>query len=462
MRAVMNRRNFLAMLGTLAAPAVAQQQRRPPNVVMIYADDLGWGDLGCYGNPTIRTPNLDRLAAEGIRFTQFYSAAPLCSPSRAALLTGRYPVRSGINFVLFPDSRGGLPDSETTIADLLRGRGYATHITGKWHLGHLPQYLPTRHGFDSYFGIPYSNDMSLKTNRVYDEINKQTGRKRGPEVLERYRNLPGIPLIDDETVIETEPDQAQLTRRYTDASTAFIRKSAAANKPFFLYFAHTFPHVPLFASERFRGLSRRGLYGDAVEELDWSVGEIMKTLAELKLDENTLVMFSSDNGGAVSLGEHGGSNGALREGKATTWEGGYREPFIARWKGRIAPGRVSQEVASTLDILPTVVRLSGATPPKGTVLDGSDLAPLLWEGKGRPQPDFFYYHAGRLRGMRRGSWKLHITSGPQQPEKLELYQVESDIAERFDVADSHPEIVGQMREAMRRHQASFEPAPTQK
>lgn len=454
----MNRRHFLA---SLAAPAFAQT-RRPPNVVMIYADDLGSGDLSCYGNPTIRTPNLDRLASEGVRFTQFYSAASLCSPSRAALMTGRYPVRCGINFVLFPDSTGGLPESETTMAELLRGRGYATQIVGKWHLGHLPQYLPTRHGFDSYFGIPYSNDMSLRTNTVYEEINRQVGRKRSPAVLERYKNLPGIPLMRDEKVIETEPDQAELTPRYTAEANAFLRKSAASGKPFFLYFAHTFPHVPLAASKKFRGRSRRGLYGDAVEELDWSVGEVMKTLAELKLDENTLVMFSSDNGGAVQLGEHGGSNGALREGKATNWEGGHREPFIARWKGKIAPGRVRTEVASTLDILPTVARLAGAALPKDTVLDGADLAPLLWEGKTRPQPDFFYYQAGRLRGMRRGPWKLILAGGPKQPEKLELYQVETDIAERFNVAAEHPDIVERMQAAMRSHEASFQPAPTQK
>lgn len=455
----MNRRQFLF---SMAAPALAQ--RRPlPNVVLIYADDLGFGDLGCYGHPTIRTPNLDRLAAEGSRFTQFYSAAPLCSPSRAALLTGRYPVRSGINFVLFPDSEGGLPESEVTIAGILKQRGYATAIVGKWHLGHLPKYLPARHGFDSYFGIPYSNDMSLKTNPVYDEINREMGRTRSPKTLDRYRALPGIPLMRDEKVIETEPDQRQLTPRYTAEANAFIRKAASAGKPFFLYFAHTFPHVPLFASERFRGRSLRGPYGDAVEELDWSVGEVLKTLAQLKLDENTLVLFSSDNGGAVQLGRHGGSNGALREGKATTWEGGMREPFIARWKGKIPPGQVRTEVASTLDILPTLARLSGGRTPAGVTLDGADLAPLLWEGKARPQPDFYYYNGGRLRGVRRGPWKLHITGGQaKQPESVELYNVETDISERVNLAGRNPGIVAELQEAMKRHKASFTPAPVQR
>ena len=452
----MKRREFLL---SLAAPVLAQ--RRPlPNIVMIYADDLGWGDLGCYGNPTIRTPHLDRLAAEGARFTQFYSAAPLCSPSRAALLTGRYPVRSGINAVLFPDSKGGLTASERTIPELLRPCGYATGMVGKWHLGHLPQYLPTRHGFDSYFGIPYSNDMSYQSNAVYEQIGKEMGFTRPAKVRERYRSLPGIPLMRNEDVIENEPDQSQLTPRYTAEANAFIRKSHAAKKPFFLYFAHTFPHVPLSASERFRGRSRRGLYGDAVEELDWSVGQVMKTLAEFGLEENTLVMFSSDNGGAVILGQHGGSNGALREGKGTTWEGGVREPFIARWKGRIRPGQVFQDVASTLDILPTLSRLAGAEVPKGLALDGSDLAPLLWEGKGRPQPDLFYYHAGRLRCLRRGPWKLVFTG--QDAATAELYQVETDVAERFNVAASHPEIVAQLQEAIRQHLAGIVPGLPQR
>lgn len=453
---MMKRREFLL---SLTAPVLAQ--RRPlPNIIMIYADDLGYGDLGCYGNPTIRTPNLDRLAAEGMRFTQFYSAAPLCSPSRAALLTGRYPARSGINSVLFPDSTGGLPASERTIPELLRPRGYTTGMVGKWHLGHLPQYLPTRHGFDSYFGIPYSNDMSFKSNVVYEEIGKEMGFTRPPSVRERYRKLPGLPLMRDEIVIESEPDQAQLTPRYTAEANAFIRKSAAAKKPFFFYFAHTFPHLPLAASERFRGRSRRGLYGDAVEELDWSVGEVMKNLAELKLEENTLVLFSSDNGGIVKLGPHGGSNGALREGKGTTWEGGVREPFIARWKGRIRPDQVSQEVGSTLDILPTLARLTDTETPKDLILDGADLAPLLWEGKSRPQPDLFYYHAGRVWGLRRGPWKLHLTG--QHGEKAELYQVEMDIAERFDVAAAHPDIVAQLQDAIQRHRASYQPAPAQR
>jgi len=430
--------------------------------VLIFADDLGSGDLSCYGHPTIRTPHLDRLSADGIRFTQFYSAAPLCSPSRAALMTGRYPVRSGINFVPFPDSQGGLPDSELTIAQLLKQQGYATQIVGKWHLGHLPPYLPTRHGFDHYFGIPFSNDMSLTTNVIYDEIaRKRGGQARSPKALERYRTLPGVPLMRDEQVLGSDPDQTQLTARYAAEATGFLRKAAAAKQPFFLYLAHTMPHVPLFASERFRGKSRGGPFGDAVEELDWSVGEIRKTLAELKLEQDTLILFTSDNGATVQLGDYGGSNGPMREGKGTTWDGGYREPFIACWNGRIAPGRVSGDVASSLDIFPTLARLAGATAPKDLVLDGRDLAPLLWENTGRQRADFFYYHAGALYGMRRGPWKLRFAN-PTQPERVELYHLESDFAERFNVAAQHADLVAQMRDAIATHQAGFQPAVTQR
>lgn len=454
-----NRRGFLS---TLAAP-LAAAARPQPNIIVIYADDLGWGDLGCYGNPLIRTPNLDRMAAEGMRFTQFYSAAPLCSPSRAALLTGRYPIRSGMSFVLFPDSQGGLPASELTMAEMLKSRGYATHIVGKWHLGHLPQYLPTRHGFDGYFGIPYSNDMSLKTNPAYEEIFREVGRTRNTAAaLARYKGHPGIELMRDETVIEIEPNQAELTSRYTAEAISFIRRSAGARKPFFLYFAHTFPHIPVAASARFRGKSRRGLYGDTVEELDWSAGEVLKTLTELKIDENTLVFFSSDNGGASELGRHAGSNGPLRGGKNTTFEGGMREPFIARWRSRIPAGRVCFEVASTLDIFPTLARLTGGLPPGERVLDGADLAPLLWERGSRPQPDLFYYNGGRLLGVRRGPWKLHLVTTPGKGRQAELYNVESDISEIANVAAYHPDIVTQLQEIMRRHTAGIEPAPSQK
>ncbi|MCX6637496.1 MAG: sulfatase-like hydrolase/transferase, partial [Acidobacteria bacterium] len=262
------------MLAGAALPAPAQKQTSRPNIVITLADDLGYGDLGCYGHPTIRTPNLDRMAQEGARFTQFYSAAPVCTPSRVALMTGRLPGRSGLTRVLGPRAKGGLSANEITIAEALKPLGYATACVGKWHLGHRPEYLPTRHWFDSYFGIPYSNDMSPKTN---------------PNPT--FKNGPLTPLIRDDKVVAEEPDQNFLTQRYTDEATKFIRSSAKAGKPFFLYLPHTFPHVPLHASPKFRGKSSRGLYGDVVEELDWSVGEVLKTLREAGADRNTLVVF---------------------------------------------------------------------------------------------------------------------------------------------------------------------------
>ncbi len=315
---------LVALLLGLVAAAFAQD--RPPNFVVIFADDLGYGDLGVYGHPTISTPNLDRMAAEGMRFTQFYVAASVCTPSRAGLITGRLPVRSGMasskSRVLFPDSTGGLPDSEITIAELLKRKNYATAAVGKWHLGHLPQYLPTQHGFDSYFGIPYSNDM--------DKVQPAPPRHElwGEASKSEYFN---VPLVRNEDEIERPAYQPTLTKRYTEEALAFIRKNR--EKPFFLYMPHTMVHVPLFRSEEFKGVSRRGLYGDAVEEIDWSVGRILDTLHELNLDENTLVVFTSDNGPWLTFDEQGGSAGLLRMGKGSTWEGGMREPGISGCRG---------------------------------------------------------------------------------------------------------------------------------
>lgn len=415
---------------------------RPPNFVVIYADDLGYGDLGCYGHPTIRTPHLDRMAGEGMRFTQFYSAAPVCTPSRAALLTGRLPIRSGMcgrsRRVLFGNSKGGLPDGEITIAEALKAKGYATACVGKWHLGHLPPYLPTRHGFDSYFGIPYSNDMKPTT------------------------------ILRDEQVIEDPAVQETLTPRYTHEAVEFIRRNR--ERPFFLYLAHTFPHTPLHVSDRFRGKSLRGLYGDVVEELDWSVGEVLNTLRESGLAERTLVIFSSDNGPWLTQKLHGGSAGLLRDGKGSTWEGGMREPGIFWWPGRVQAGVIQRRMASTMDVLPTLVELAGAVLPRDRDLDGRSLVPLLLGTGDGGANVFFYYDDDMLMAVRKGPWKAFIATrtgyGPERknvarPNPPALYQLEHDPSEKFDVAKDHPDVVADLLAEIERHRAGLKPAPSQ-
>jgi arylsulfatase A-like enzyme len=460
----LTRRSFLPLAA--AAPALpAQRAPARPNLVLIFADDLGYGDLSCYGHPTIRTPNLDRMAAEGMRFTQYYSANPLCSPSRASLLTGRFHIRSGVNRVLFPWSTGGLPASEITIAQALKPLGYATHIVGKWHLGHRPQYLPTTRGFDHYFGIPYSNDMSQSQWPVSYGPN--------PAQEARYKDQPEIPLMRDADVIEHNPDQRQLTPRYTAEAAKFIRDSASRKQPFFLYFPHTFPHVPLYASSRFGGKSRRGLYGDAVEELDWSAGEILRALAESGADRNTLVLFTSDNGPARIENPNregtGGSAGLLRDFKGTTWEGGVRVPFIARWPGRIAAGAVSHAYAAAFDVFPTFVQTAGGKLPAGREYDGADLSDVLFHGAPGREARHFYYAASLVRGVRIGPWKLHLvpsrTVNPQGQLLVQepplLYHLEHDPSERFNLAARHPDIVARLQMEIDDHRARIKPGEEQ-
>ncbi len=445
---MLTRRSFTQLLA--AAPLAAAPRR--PNIVMIYADDLGYGDLGCYGHPTIRTPNLDRMAAEGMKFTEWYSAAPVCTPSRAALLTGRYPVRSGLTRVLFPSSNGGMPDSEVIIPQILKGAGYRTAMVGKWHLGHLPRYLPVKHGFDSYFGLPYSNDMTPT---------------RGPGGGGGPKNPP-LPLIQDDKVIETEPDQSRLTERYTEHALKTIRGSK--DKPFFLYFAHTFPHVPLYAGARFRGKSPRGLYGDAVEEVDWSVGQILATLKQTGQDRNTLVVFSSDNGPWLPRGEYGGSAGLHREGKGSTWEGGMKEPCLARFPGFIPAGKVSTAHGNMMDWLPTFAKLAGAPLHTGVALDGQDMSPVLAGRSEGSERVFFYWNADDLRAVRKGPWKLHTVTNttefpPAKVTRLDqpaLYNVLNDPSEKYDVAAAHPDIVAELLALMKEHQAAIQQAPKQR
>jgi arylsulfatase A len=460
----------LAVLGALAAAPPAAT-RRPPNVVIILADDMGYGDLGAYGHPTIRTPRLDRMAAEGQKWTSFYVAESVCTPSRAGLLTGRLPIRSGMNpvdeqrRVLFPDSAGGLPASEITIADLLKKRGYASIAIGKWHLGHLPPFLPMAHGFDDYFGIPYSNDMDMRpipgaATAIGGEDPRKRSRMMDPKV--EYWN---VPLMRGEKVVERPADQSTITRRYTEEAVRFIRAHAA--QPFFLYLAHTMPHMPLFASPAFAGKSPRGRYGDVIEEIDWSVGQVLDTLRGLGLDRRTLVLFTSDNGPWTLFDEQGGSAGPLRGSKGGTFEGGMREPAIFWWPGTIPPG-VARDIGTTLDLLPTVAALAGVRPPADRVLDGYDLGAVLRGGARSPRQDVFYYRGPRLYALRHGAYKAHFFTQSEyggEPEAAHdpplLYDLDQDPGERYDVAARHPEVVAEIRRIAAEHAKTLRPVENQ-
>lgn len=438
----------------LSAWKVSAGAAERPNVIIIFADDLGYGDLGCYGSPTIRTPHLDRMAAEGLRFTDFYSAAEVCTPSRAALLTGRYPIRSGMcgnRRVLFPNSKGGLPPNEVTIAEALREKDYATAHIGKWHLGIHEGSRPLDQGFQHSFGLPYSNDMDARP----DLPRGSTGSPNPPH------DGWNVALMRDGKVIEQPADQTTLTKRYTAEAIAFIRERK--DKPFFLYFAHTFPHVPMFASPAFKGKSRAGIYGDAVEELDWSIGQVLATLREQGIAERTLVFFTSDNGPWLIMGDQGGSAGLLRDGKGSTWEGGMRVPGIAWMPGRIRPG-VTHQLAGTIDLLPTALALAGATPPPSVTLDGLDLAPLLFESKPLPPRPYFYYRGDELFACRLGEWKAHFQTqtgyGPGKAEAHDpplLFHLGRDPSEKRNAAAEHAAVLAEIRQAVKTHQAGVTP-----
>ncbi len=443
-------------------PAAAPPSK--PNIIIIFADDLGYGDLGIFGNPTIRTPNLDRMAKEGQKWTSFYVADSVCTPSRAALLTGRLPIRSGMyttrqnRRVLFPDSAGGLPSNEITIAELLKPQGYATACIGKWHLGHLPQFLPTRQGFDSYYGLPYSNDMDWFDSSIPPDKKRQM-------TLDPKIEYWQVPLMRNEQIIERPADQASITRRYTDEAVRFIEQNRS--RPFFLYLAHTMPHMPLFRSKQFEGRSRRGVYGDVVEELDWSVGKVLEMLRRLKLDGKTLVVFSSDNGPWINWNEQGGSAGLLRGGKAATFEGGMREPTIFWWPGVIKSG-VVMDMGSTLDLLPTITRLAGASAPADRILDGYDLRDVLLAGAPSPRKVMFYYRSGKIYAVRSGSFKAHFFTKSEygsDPEVAHdpplLYNLDQDPSEKFDLAAKHPQIIAEIRRISEAHAKTVEPVESQ-
>lgn len=452
----------------LAAAAPAPSPA-PPNVVLVVADDLGYGDLGVYGNPTIRTPRLDRMAFEGQKWTNFYVAESLCTPSRAALLTGRLPVRNGMSAaddlrrVFFPDSTGGLPASEVTLAELLKARGYATTVIGKWHLGHVPDALPMAHGFDHYFGIPYSNDMDM-IPIPGASIGGEDPRKRA-RMMDPQPEYWNVPLMRDGAVIERPADQRTITRRYTEEAIRFLREHAS--RPFFLYLAHTMPHMPLFASPGFAGRSPRGRYGDAVEEIDWSVGRVLDTLQELGLERRTVVIFISDNGPWAIFDEQAGSAGPLRGAKSGTYEGGMRVPAIFWGPGTVAPGVVT-EIGSTLDLLPTLATLSGADVPRDRVLDGYDLGPVLRQGARGPRRDVFFYRGAKLYAVRHGPFKAHFFTRSEygnEPEVAHdpplLYNVDEDPGERFDLAAKHPEVVAEIRRIAAEHARTVVPVENQ-
>jgi arylsulfatase A-like enzyme len=448
-----------ALCGAVAAASA------PPNIVIIFTDDQGYADVGVYGAEDYATPNLDRMAAEGARFTDFYVAQPVCSASRAALLTGCYPNRIGITGALGPRSTHGIHDEETTLAELCRSRGYATAVFGKWHLGHLPEFLPLRHGFDEYYGIPYSNDM-WPLHPAYAHF--------PPGTAARKRGYPDLPLFEGNQVVDpevTSDDQKQFTRDLTERAVAFINERNEG--PFLLYVAHPMVHVPLHVSDEFAGKTTAGLYGDVISEIDWSVGRILEAIRAQGLDDRTLVIFTSDNGPWLSYGNHGGSATPLREGKGTTFEGGVRVPCIMRWPGTIPAGRVCREPMMTIDIFPTVAALIGAELP-ARAIDGRDARALLLGTPGATSPHeayFFYYHRNDLEAMRSGRWKLHFphkyrsmegrdpgsggTPGKYDWDRrtdLELYDLHTDVAESRNISADHPEVVARLialAEAMR-------------
>jgi N-acyl-D-aspartate/D-glutamate deacylase/arylsulfatase A-like enzyme len=464
---------FSSLLAILVLPLLSADSSQLPNIVLIYADDLGFSDLGCYGAEGIKTPHIDRLAAEGTRFTSFYVAQPVCTASRAALMSGCYSNRISLFGALNHQSNVGIPESELLLPEICKSRGYATAIFGKWHLGHREKFLPLNHGFDEFLGLPYSND-------------------NGP-LHPIVRDIPSLPLIEGNKTAELDPDQSQFTRRFTERAVEFIERNK--ERPFFLYVPHVMPHVPIFASERFRGRSKAGLYGDVIEELDWSVGEILAAIQRCELDARTLIIFASDNGPFLSYGNHAGTARPLREGKLTTFEGGVRVPCLMRWPSKVPAGRTTNELAATIDLVPTIARLTGhgsrLAPRDDSIsrsemptIDGVDIWPLI-SGEGKSPRETFYYYAGdELQAVRSGAWKLHLPHEyltPAQPPgkdgkpanfanlkpesmqqsglrgiasrhgylvkkiELSLFNLDEDVSESRNVAEQHPQIVEQLQ-----------------
>lgn len=429
---------LIGMVGFQAGNPIGNKvaEVKKPNIVFIFADDLGYGDLGCYGAQGIKTPNIDKIAANGLKFTQFYVASPVCSPSRAGLLTGRYPVRQGINGVFFPDSFTGIANAEITLPEVLKKQGYSSGIVGKWHLGHLHEHLPLQNGFDSYFGIPYSNDMN------------------------------SVVYMRDNKLAEVKVDQRYITQRYTQEALKFIDKNKS--QPFFLYLAHNMPHIPIYASEKFIGSSGKGLYGDVIQELDWSVGEVMNKLKELNLEENTIVVFTSDNGPWLVKSPDAGSAGNLREGKQTTFEGGMRVPAVVSWKGRIKPGRVVNEMATMMDWFPTFIKLAGGEIPQDRPIDGDDIGPVLFNTGKRQGQDLAYFYNGKLEAFRSGDWKIKLPYPGNKASKgtkeiaahgTLLFNLSQNPDEKEDLAATQPAKLKEMEAKLAAFQKKLGPLP---
>ena len=431
-----------------AAPSASSSQssaestKRQPNFVVIFADDLGYGDIGAFGSTTINTPNIDRMATEGAKFDQFYAASPVCTPSRAALLTGRYPIRQGIHKVFYPESLQGMDPEEITISEMLKTVGYTTGLVGKWHLGHHDQYMPWNQGFDEFFGVPYSNDMG------------------------------GLYYFRNKEIQFEEIDQRYMTRTYTEEAIKFIDKHQ--DEPFFLYLAHNMPHVPIYASPEFTGKSAGGLYGDVVEEMDWGVGQIIKRLDELGLSKDTLVIFTSDNGPWLLMGDEGGSAGSLRAGKQYTFEGGMRVPTVALWPGHIAEGLRPEGFATMMDWLPTFATLSGAAVPDDREIDGRDISGILSGEGSRENQELFYYMDGELRAYRSGDWKIKLpykgkrgyfaflNKGFMPSHNLLLFNLKQDPEEQNNLASHESERVASMLAEIESFQASLGDLPPAK
>lgn len=433
-------------------PKVAEEKKPAPNVVIVFTDDQGYQDLSCFGSPNIYTPHLDQIAADGLRLTNFYAAQAVCSASRAALLSGCYPNRIGIKGALFPKSKIGINPMETTLAEMLQEQGYKTGIFGKWHLGHLPKFLPNNHGFDEFMGIPYSNDM-WPVDYEGNQVDKNHPKAK------RYPQLPFFKNFDVVKEIKTIEDQAQLTTELTEAAVDFIERNK--DNPFFLYVPHPMPHTPIAVSDKFKGKSDQGRYGDVIMEIDWSVGQIMNKLKEHQLDKNTIFIFTSDNGPWLNFGNHAGSASPLREGKGTAWEGGQREPCVVSYPNGIEGGRVIDTPMMTIDLLPTIAEITGAKLPE-LKIDGKSVWDI-WTGKSNKSPHdayFFYYKSNELHGVRYNDWKLYfphtyrslngreggkdgypVNYDMNEIDEIELYDLKNDISESKNVADQHPKIV---------------------